>query len=142
MRPIKTPDAQMASPISPDIFYVSAMGNLHSVILTPDVCPNAHRRLLMNSAQAAPHYTLDVSERWLARGKIVTLDFREIHDPFITTKVRPRGWLAAWAVLCGRWECIVRVRGDQGAHRAVFESDYTPRPVRRPITGRMKVDQR
>jgi len=86
----------------------------------------------MNRAEDAPHYTLDVSEHWLDSGKIINLDDRPIYDPFIRTTVRPCGWRAALAVLLGRWECIVKVGGDREAHRAVFNSDYTPLPAEPP----------
>ena len=82
----------------------------------------------MNRAEDAPHYTLEVSEHWLAAARVVTLDAR-LYDPFIVTKVRPRGWRAAWAVLWGRWECRVQVGGDHEAHRAVFNADYAPCPA-------------
>ncbi len=43
-----------------------------------------------------------------------------IEDPFITTSVRPRGWRAALAVLFGRYEIRLHVKGSRDSLRRVF----------------------
>lgn len=59
------------------------------------------------------------------------LSTETIDDPFITTRIRPSGWRAAWAVLFGKLEWRVHVRGKHNAvYRAVMTADYTPDPPR------------
>ena len=55
---------------------------------------------------------------------------KPLHDPFIHTTIAPRGWRVALAVLRGRYKLFVKVHGTDEAHRAVFQSDYTPRHPR------------
>ena len=66
------------------------------------------------------------------------LDDRDIHDPFITTRIVPRGWRAAWLVLRGKLTFTVKVTGTDAAHRAVFDSDYTLEPPRPAMPGGLR----
>lgn len=52
-----------------------------------------------------------------------------IPDPFIHTKLHPRGWRAAWAVLRGRYEVSVLVSADKDTIERVFllDPDYLGR---------------
>lgn len=71
------------------------------------------------------HYTVDICEE-IQPGIDVRIASVEIYDPFIRTKLEPRGWRVAWAVLRGRYRLTVQVFGSPEAHRAVFGADYTP----------------
>lgn len=50
-----------------------------------------------------------------------------IDDPFVYTRLRPKGFRAAWQALRGKMELAVRIRGAHNAvYRAVMTADYTP----------------
>lgn len=62
-------------------------------------------------------YTVEVREN----GNRLSLD--PIPDPFISTRVRLRGWRSAWAVLRRGVEVEVIVGGDRTRINAVMELD-------------------
>lgn len=70
--------------------------------------------------ETGDRFTVEVREC----GKRLSLE--TLADPFIHTKVRPRGWRVALAVLRGRYEVLVHVSGDDEIVEDVMElnSDY------------------
>lgn len=62
-------------------------------------------------------YTVTVSENGRSFSR------REIHDPFIHTRVYPRGWRVALDVLLGRYEIEVAVHADPETVEQVLELD-------------------
>ena len=80
----------------------------------------------MIRADESKNYMLEIDERIGSQTEPV--DRRELHDPFIRTKICPRGWRVALAILRGRYELRIRVDGTREAVRAVMCSDYTPAP--------------
>jgi hypothetical protein len=63
------------------------------------------------------HYSVRVSEN----GR--PFSTRSIHDPFIHTRVYPRGWRVALRVLLGRYEVEVAVNADPETVEQVLELD-------------------
>lgn len=61
------------------------------------------------------NYTVEVRER----GRRLSLE--RIVDPFVCTRVAPKGWRAAWDVLRGRYEVEVLVNGDRERVEQVME---------------------
>jgi hypothetical protein len=71
----------------------------------------------LNAQQNTPElaYTLEIREQ----GK--RLSKAPMPDPFHTTRIRPRGWRVALAVLFRRYEVEVLVGGDRERVEAVME---------------------
>jgi hypothetical protein len=53
------------------------------------------------------------------------IGFQEIHDPFVRTTVKLRGWKHAWRALFGGLKIQVSVDASHGAQRAIMTLDPT-----------------
>jgi len=71
-----------------------------------------------------PQYRLDVWETGFRQSCV--FDPKEIHDPFHNIVVTPgRHPRILWAILRGRYQIHIAVRGTLAADRVVFTDDYT-----------------
>lgn len=70
-----------------------------------------------DTSNSAAAYTVEVREN------DQRLSMESIVDPFIHTRVRPRGWRVALAVLRRRYEIVVIVGGDRERVEEVMKLD-------------------